>query len=84
MVVLLVVGVVVLVAMGFSQPVWWLIAGVVLYGYLRFGNGVRGASGRGGYGEYRERREQRDRWDRRYRRQHRGQRITPDRPVDRT
>ncbi|MFF0742487.1 hypothetical protein ACFYVL_19025 [Streptomyces sp. NPDC004111] len=83
MVVLMGVVLVVLFAMGFSQPVWWLIGGVVLYAFLRYGNGIRHVSGPGGYEEYRMRREQRDKWDRRYRRQHRGQRITPDRPVDR-
>ncbi|MFI5803273.1 hypothetical protein [Streptomyces sp. NPDC051561] len=81
MVVLLVVGAVLFV-MGFSQPVWWLIGGVALYGFLRYGNGVRGASGPE-YEQYREQREKRDRWDRKYRRQHRGRRITPDRPMDR-
>ncbi|MFI0979218.1 hypothetical protein ACH4SP_19720 [Streptomyces sp. NPDC021093] len=85
MVVLLVVGVAVLFALGFSSPVWWLVGAVVLYGALKYGNGVGGGGGaaKGGYGEYRERREQRDKWDRRYRRQHRGKRITPDRPTDR-
>ncbi|MCX5201367.1 hypothetical protein OG897_07865 [Streptomyces sp. NBC_00237] len=83
MVVLLGICVVVLVVMGFSQPVWWLAAGALVYLALRYGRGAAGRGGaqRGGYDEYRARREQRDKWDRRYRRQHRGQRITPDRPV---
>ncbi len=84
MVVLLVVGVVVLFALGVPQPVWWLIGGVLIYAFVRYGNGIRRVAEPGGYEEYRLRREQRDKWDRRYRRQHKGQRITPDRPADRT
>ncbi|MGP2437691.1 hypothetical protein [Streptomyces sp. JW3] len=74
-------GTVVLVVLGFDNPVWWLAAVALLILYVSQAGGRRGTSttpsggsaGGGGspssYQAYRDRRDQQARWERRYRRE---------------
>lgn len=85
MFILLLVLIVVMFALGFLNPVWWLVAGVLVFGLARnsrdrgggWGNGAR--SDLGGYRDYQQRRNRQEQWDRRYRRQHRAQWRREDR-----
>ncbi|MFJ5259306.1 hypothetical protein ACIQAC_02345 [Streptomyces sp. NPDC088387] len=73
-------GTVVLVVIGFQNPLYWLAAVAVLFLYVRYGRDatagpVSGSSGGGAgvtpgsYKAYRDRRDQQARWERRYQRE---------------
>ncbi|WP_151482171.1 hypothetical protein [Streptomyces albicerus] len=42
---LIILAILVLVVMGFSNPVWWLAAAALLYLHLRYGRTGQGSSG---------------------------------------
>ncbi|HEY8982398.1 MAG TPA: hypothetical protein VIU15_22775 [Streptomyces sp.] len=63
-----IVGIVVLVVLGFGNHVWWLAA-VALYLLLRRPSGAVENGRPGSYQAYRERRDRQARWERRYRRE---------------
>ena len=74
-------GTVVLVILGFGNPLYWLAAVAVLFLFLRYGRessapsgGATGGSSSGGsmpadYRAYRDRRDMQAKWERRYRRE---------------
>ncbi|CAM5383059.1 hypothetical protein [Streptomyces aurantiogriseus] len=70
-------GTVVLVVLGFGNPLYWLAAVAVLYLYVRYGRdstsattpGPVGGTAPTSYKAYRERRDQQAKWERRYRRE---------------
>ena len=74
-------GTVVLVVLGFQNPVWWLAAVAVLFLYVQYGHGSTSAPSGGGpsgggsgavpgsYRAYRDRRDKQAKWERRYRRE---------------
>ncbi|MGQ4405810.1 hypothetical protein ACN6K4_000073 [Streptomyces hayashii] len=71
-------GAVVLVVLGFGNPLYWLAAVAVLFVYVRYGLGPSSPSaGRApsaapaptSYRAYRERRDTQAKWERRYRRE---------------
>jgi hypothetical protein len=74
-------GTVVLVILGFGNPLYWLAAVAVLFLFLRYGRessapsgGAAGGSSSGGsmpadYRAYRDRRDMQAKWERRYRRE---------------
>ncbi|MEU0395668.1 hypothetical protein ABZ208_23350 [Streptomyces sp. NPDC006208] len=74
MFVLLLIFVVALIGFGFLNPMWWVAAGVLIFGLAHFGRGGSGRRSHGGdpdYRDYRDYRDQQDRWARRYSRQRR-------------
>ncbi|MCX4918125.1 hypothetical protein [Streptomyces sp. NBC_00687] len=85
MFVLLLVLIVVMFTLGFHSPVWWLIAGVLVFGVARNSRDRGGGWGRGSrsdlgeYRDYQDRRHRQEQWDRRYRRQHRARWRREDR-----
>jgi hypothetical protein len=70
-------GTVVLVVMGFGNPLYWLAAVAVLFLYVRYGRVAsptpRSGGGSGSmpsdYRAYRQRRDMQAKWERRYRRE---------------
>ncbi|GGK56163.1 MULTISPECIES: hypothetical protein [Streptomyces aurantiacus group] len=81
---LIILAILVLVVMGFSNPVWWIAAAALLYLHVRYGHtgpspssgGPAGSSGSPArvdesYRAYRQRRDRQARWERRYRRERR-------------
>ncbi|MFD3615730.1 hypothetical protein ACFWWT_10870 [Streptomyces sp. NPDC058676] len=75
-------GTVVLVVLGFGNPIYWLAAVAVLFLYVQYGRGTSAPSSpsspSGGspagptpasYRAYRDRRDKQARWERRYRRE---------------
>ncbi len=75
-------GTVVLVVLGFGNPIYWLAAVAVLFLYVQYGRGTSAPSSpsspTGGspagptpasYRAYRDRRDKQARWERRYRRE---------------
>ncbi|MGP4051113.1 hypothetical protein [Streptomyces sp. 2A115] len=78
---LIILAILALAVLGFSNPVWWLAAAALLYLHLRYGRtgsssaggpaGSAGSSGRvdSSYRAYRDRRDRQARWERRYRRE---------------
>lgn len=77
-----------LVVLGFNQPLWWILAVAILYflyhssdlPFRRYGR--RSVRDEEGYRAYRERRDNQARWERRYRRDphaHPGKSATPGR-----
>ncbi|KOG39185.1 hypothetical protein [Streptomyces resistomycificus] len=71
---------VVLVVLGFGNPLWWLVAVAVLFLYVQYGRGPSAPSAPTGgppsagatpasYRAYRDRRDKQARWERRYRRE---------------
>ncbi|MCX4457973.1 hypothetical protein OG585_36110 [Streptomyces sp. NBC_01340] len=72
MFVLLLILIVVLFGLGFLSPLWWVAAGVLVFGATRYGRGdgggwIRGdGSDLGEYRDYENHRDRQDRWDRRY------------------
>ncbi|MFF3347669.1 hypothetical protein [Streptomyces sp. NPDC002779] len=70
-------GTVVLVVMGFGNPLYWLAAVAVLFLYVRYGRVAsptpRSGGGSGSmpsdYRAYRQRRDTQAKWERRYRRE---------------
>jgi hypothetical protein len=75
-------GTVVLVVLGFQNPVWWLAAVAVLFLYMQYGHSPSSTSSKGApspgggsgimpgsYRAYRDRRDKQAKWDRRYRRE---------------
>ncbi|WP_328552343.1 MULTISPECIES: hypothetical protein [unclassified Streptomyces] len=85
MFVLLLVPIVVLIGLGFLNPLWWVAAAALFFGATRYGRDrgggwIRGdGSDRKGYRDYQERRDRQDRWDRRYSRQNRARWRREDR-----
>ncbi|MFF1741031.1 hypothetical protein [Streptomyces mirabilis] len=85
MFVLLLILIVVLFGLGFLSPLWWVAAGVLVFGATRYGRGdvggwIRGdGSDLGEYRDYENRRDRQDRWDRRYSRQYRARWRREDR-----
>ncbi|MEU9557566.1 hypothetical protein [Streptomyces fumanus] len=80
MVTIVLSGAVVLVVLGFGDPIWWLAAAALLGLYVRLGrdrsagsSSTTGTPAGGGtptsYRAYRERRDRQARWERRYRRE---------------
>ncbi|MFC7262381.1 MULTISPECIES: hypothetical protein [Streptomyces] len=80
---LLLILVLVLFGVGFLNPIWWVVAAVLVFGTTRYGRGGGGSRGRssdlGQYRDYQERRDRQERWDRRYSRQHRARWRREDR-----
>ncbi|MFC7218085.1 hypothetical protein ACFQLX_07870 [Streptomyces polyrhachis] len=69
---LIVLILVVLIALGFLNSVFWVGAAVLAFGLMYYGRGGTRHEGFGtdpDYRDYRAYRDRRDRWDRRYRRQ---------------
>ncbi|MET8164649.1 hypothetical protein ACFU6S_36655 [Streptomyces sp. NPDC057456] len=72
-------GAVVLVVLGFGNPLYWLAAAGVLFLYVRYGLGSSAPSAPGpapsagtaptSYKAYRDRRDKQAKWERRYRRE---------------
>ncbi|MEU9730063.1 hypothetical protein [Streptomyces sp. NPDC048002] len=69
-------GTVVLVVLGFGNPLYWLAAVAVLFLYVRYGRDASSATRPGGsggmpsdYRSYRDRRDTQAKWERRYRRE---------------
>ncbi len=70
-------GTVVLVVMGFGNPLYWLAAVAVLFLYVRYGRDASPTTRSGGgsgampsdYRAYRDRRDTQAKWERRYRRE---------------
>jgi hypothetical protein len=83
--VLLLILIVVLFGLGFLSPLWWVAAGVLVFGATRYGRGdgggwIRGdGSDLGEYRDYENHRDRQDRWDRRYSRQYRARWRREDR-----
>ncbi|MFF3331269.1 hypothetical protein ACFYWX_17155 [Streptomyces sp. NPDC002888] len=70
-------GTVVLVVLGFGNPVYWLAAVAVLFLYVRYGHSSAPTSPTSApgtapttYEAYRRRRDTQAKWERRYRREH--------------
>ncbi|MFE9646682.1 hypothetical protein ACFYO0_21715 [Streptomyces sp. NPDC006365] len=76
---LIILAILVLAVMGFSNPVWWIAAAALLYLHVRYGHtgpstssgGPAGSPARAdeSYRAYRQRRDRQARWERRYRRE---------------
>ncbi|MGV9456050.1 hypothetical protein [Streptomyces sp. NPDC003635] len=69
-------GTVVLVVMGFGNPLYWLAAVAVLFLYVQYGRNASPTPRSGGsgampsdYRSYRDRRDTQAKWERRYRRE---------------
>ncbi|MER5192833.1 hypothetical protein ACWD3J_04895 [Streptomyces sp. NPDC002755] len=73
-------GAVVLVVLGFGNPLYWLAAAAVLFLYVRYGLASSASSSPAGpapgagtpptsYKAYRDRRDKQAKWERRYRRE---------------
>ncbi|MDR6973436.1 hypothetical protein J2X68_000105 [Streptomyces sp. 3330] len=72
-------GAVVLVVLGFGNPLYWLAAAGLLFLYVRYGLDTSSSSGPGpapsagtaptSYKAYRDRRDRQAKWERRYRRE---------------
>ncbi|UNO42938.1 hypothetical protein [Streptomyces sp. MST-110588] len=78
---LVVVLLLVLIGLGFTAHIFWLLAGLIIFILVRYGGwldrrwGSRGVRDNEAYREYCERRERNQRFDRRYRREGRDRRA---------
>ncbi|MFE9404965.1 hypothetical protein ACFYNY_25035 [Streptomyces sp. NPDC006530] len=82
MIVLLTLIVMTLLGLGFLNALWWVAAGVLIFGLYHHRRGGYGGWNRedeAGFRDYRDYRDRQDRWGRRYARQRRGRWLREDR-----